>query len=115
MNENTAVAEPEQEEQKKPGKQKPKKLPPYAVVVLNDDEHTFAYVIETFMKVFGYDQTRSFQLANEIHVQGRAIVWTGPKEVAELKRDQIRSAGPDLFASKKVTYPLGVVLEPLPG
>lgn len=115
MNENTAVAEPEQEEQQKPGKQKPKKLPPYAVVVLNDDEHTFAYVIETFMKVLGYDQSRSFQLANEIHVHGRAIVWTGPKEVAELKRDQIRSAGPDLFASKKVTYPLGVVLEPLPG
>lgn len=57
---------------------------------------------------------KSFQLASEIHVSGRAIVWTGPKEVAELKRDQIRSAGPDLFAAKKVTYPLGVVLEPLP-
>lgn len=121
MSENTAVAdpvqvaEPIQEEQKQPSRQKPKKLPPYAVVVLNDDEHTFGYVIETFMKVFGYDQAKSFQLANEIHVSGRAIVWTGPKEVAELKRDQIRSAGPDLFAAKKVTYPLGVVLEPLPG
>jgi ATP-dependent Clp protease adaptor protein ClpS len=115
MSENTAVAEPIQEGQKKPRRPKPKKLPPYAVVVLNDDEHTFNYVIETFMKVFGYNQTKSFLLASEIHVNGRAIVWSGPKEVAELKRDQIRSAGPDLFAAKKVTYPLGVLIEPLPG
>ncbi|OYV91915.1 MAG: hypothetical protein B7Z73_05250 [Planctomycetia bacterium 21-64-5] len=115
MAENAAVAEPVQEEAQDTAKRKPKKLPPYAVVVLNDEDHTFPYVIETFMKVFGYDQTKSFQLAQEIHQSGRGIVWTGPKEVAELKRDQIRSAGPDLFASKKVTYPLGVVLEPLPG
>ena len=115
MSENTAVAEPVQEEAKQADRPKPKKLPPYAVVVLNDDEHTFNYVIETFMKVFGYDHTKCFLLASDIHVNGRAIVWSGPKEVAELKRDQIRSAGPDLFASKKVTYPLGVLIEPLPG
>jgi len=116
MAENVAVAEPVQDEgqEKEAARRKPKKLPPYAVVVLNDDEHTFAYVIDTFMKVFGYDQTKSFQLAEEIHRQGRGIVWSGPKEVAELKRDQIRSAGPDLFASKKVSYPLGVLIEPLP-
>lgn len=114
MSENAAVAEPLQEEAPEAAKRKPKKLPPYAVVVLNDDEHTFPYVIETFMKVFGYEKSRCFQLAQEIHTQGRGIVWTGPKEVAELKRDQIRSAGPDLHASKKVNYPLGVVLEPMP-
>ena len=115
MSENTAVAEPVQEEAEQTSRPKPKKLPPYAVVVLNDEEHTFAYVIETFMKVFGYNQTKAYQLAREIHINGRSIVWSGPKEVAELKRDQIRSAGPDLFAAKKVSYPLGVVIEPLPG
>ena len=115
MSENAAVAEPVQEESTETSRPKPKKLPPYAVVVLNDDEHTFAYVIETFMKVLGYDQTKSYQLARDIHVNGRSIVWSGAKEVAELKRDQIRSAGPDLFAAKKVSYPLGVVIEPLPG
>jgi ATP-dependent Clp protease adaptor protein ClpS len=115
MSDNTAVAEPVQDEAELAAESKPKRLPPYAVVVLNDDDHTFNYVIETFMKVFGYNQTRSFLLARDIHVQGRAAVWTGPKEVAELKRDQIRSAGPDLFATNKVTYPLGVVIETLPG
>lgn len=100
---------------KKRSSGKPKKLPPYAVIVLNDDLHTFEYVIETFMKVFGYPAEKCFQLATDIHLQGRSIVWSGAKEVAELKRDQIRSAGPDFYASNKVEFPLGVVIEPLPG
>jgi ATP-dependent Clp protease adaptor protein ClpS len=108
------IAEPVQQESPRATRSKPKRLPPYAVVVLNDDEHTFDYVVATFRKVFGYDQTKSIRLAVEIHVSGRAIVWTGPKEVAELKRDQIHSAGPDLYALQKVSFPLGVVLEPLP-
>ncbi len=94
---------------------KPKVLPPYAVVVYNDDLHTFQYVIETFQKVFGYSVERCYQLALSIHTDGRTIVWTGPKEVAELKRDLITSAGPDIHASKDVTFPLGVTIEPLPG
>jgi ATP-dependent Clp protease adaptor protein ClpS len=98
-----------------PQRNKPKLLPPYAVVVLNDDLHTFDYVILTFQKVFGYAPERCFQLALQIHEQGRAIVWSGPKEVAELKRDLIRSAGPDIFASTKVDWPLGCEIEPLPG
>lgn len=100
-------------EEAAPGK--PKRLPPYGVVVLNDDLHTFQYVIHCFMKVFGYSPERSSQLAWEIHRGGRAIVWCGPKEVAELKRDLIRSAGPDFYALKKVDFPLGVLIEPLPG
>lgn len=106
---------PPVEQQEEPADQKPKRLPPYAVVVYNDELHTFAYVIETFMKVFGYAQEKCYQLALAIHTEGRGIVWSGPKEVAELKRDQIRSAGPDLYAEKKVDFPLGVTIEPLPG
>jgi ATP-dependent Clp protease adaptor protein ClpS len=93
---------------------KPKKLPPYAVIVLNDDEHTFQYVIDTFKKVFGYTTSKGYLLAMRIHLSGRALVWSGSKEVAELKRDQIRSAGPDFYAERKVDFPLGVVIEPLP-
>ncbi len=32
---------------------KPKQQPPYAVVLFNDEEHTFEYVVETLTKVFG--------------------------------------------------------------
>lgn len=119
----TAVAQPppaelpaaESSRRETPAASKPKKLPPYAVIVLNDDLHTFEYVIETFMKVFGYPAEKCFQLATDIHLQGRSIVWSGAKEVAELKRDQIRSAGPDYYARTNVRFPLGVVIEPLPG
>lgn len=99
---------------KDPRRDKPRRQPQYAVVVLNDDLHTYAYVIVTLMKVFGYDEQKCLQLATEIDKQQRAIVWTGSLEVAELKRDQIKSAGPDHFARQRVNFPLGVELEPLP-
>jgi len=94
---------------------KPRQQPPYAVVVYNDDEHTFQYVIETLKKVFGYPTEKGFQLAEEIHTRGRAVVWSGSKEVAELKRDQVRGAGKDFYAVKPVTFPLGCDIEPMPG
>ncbi len=97
------------------GEREPRVLPPYAVVVFNDDLHTFAYVIETFVKVFGYPAEKCCTLAVQIHNTGRGVVWSGPKEVAELKRDQIRSAGPDFHAEQKVDFPLDVTIEPMPG
>jgi ATP-dependent Clp protease adaptor protein ClpS len=109
------VAPPREETATNPERSKPKLLPPYAVVVLNDDLHSFDYVIHTFQKVFGYAPEKCFQLAMQIHEQGRGIVWSGPKEVAELKRDLIRSAGPDTYAVQKVDWPLGCEIEPLPG
>jgi len=109
------VPRSEQRRKKQRAGAKPKKQPPYAVVVFNDEEHTFQYVIETLMKVFGYPQEKSYSLTLQIHNEGRAIVWSGSREVAELKRDQIRSAGPDFYADEKVDFPLGVTVEPLPG
>jgi ATP-dependent Clp protease adaptor protein ClpS len=113
----TAVVEPAQAvitRKENRSRRRPKKLPPYAVIVLNDDEHTFQYVIDTFKKVFGYSISKGYLLAMRIHMTGRALVWSGSKEVAELKCEQIRSAGPDFYAERKVEYPLGVVIEPLP-
>lgn len=107
--------EPKMRRRKQPAGAKPKVQPPYAVVVLNDDLHTLEYVAETFMKVFSYPLEKSYSLAMQIHTEGRGIVWSGAREVAELKRDQIRSAGPDFHAAKKVEFPLGVTIEPLPG
>ena len=75
---------------------------------------TFEYVIEGLQKVCGHSRQKAFLLAAEIDAQGRALVWSGAKEVAELKRDQIRGLGPDHFAPQPVTFPLGVYIEPLP-
>jgi len=92
----------------------PRIQPPYAVIVTNDDDHTFQYVIETFRKVFWYTLEKCFKLAEHIHVKGRSVVWSGSLEVAELRRDQIRSAGADFYAfPEPVGYPLIVDLEPM--
>ncbi len=120
VNDQAAVAvesppQVEQDERKEPAKAKPKKQPPYAVVLFNDDEHTFQYVIETLSKVFGYPLEKCFTLTEQVHQQGRGIVWSGTLELAELKRNQIRSAGPDFYAAKKIDFPLGVTVEPMPG
>jgi len=99
----------------RPKDDKPKPQPPYAVIVLNDERHTFQYVIETFQKVFGFSAEQAFKLAEQIHLRGEAIVWSGTRELAELKEDQIRSAGTDYYAQPPVKFPLGVRVEPLPG
>jgi ATP-dependent Clp protease adaptor protein ClpS len=95
-------------------KSETKTQPPYAVIVEDDDFHTFEYVIEALAKVCHYDRQKAFLLAAEIDSQGRALVWSGTKELAELKRDQLRGMGPDHFAPTPVTFPLGVYIEPLP-
>ena len=94
-------------------KPKPKPQPQYAVIVLNDDLHTFDYVIEALSRVCGHSLQRALQFAIEIDSQGRSIVWTGSLEVAELKRDQIKEFGPDHYAKTPVTFPLGCYIEPL--
>jgi len=95
-------------------KTRKKKQPPYAVIVHNDDFHTFPYVIEMLQRVCGHSEPKAVKLTYEIHLTGRAAVWTGSLEVAELKRDQIRGYGPDFYAEKTVRFPIGVTLEPLP-
>jgi ATP-dependent Clp protease adaptor protein ClpS len=81
------------------------------VVVLNDDDHTFEYVIRMLCTLFGYTETKAFLTAHRIHTQGRAPVYTTHKELAELKRDQIIGFGPDVFASRAVG-PLTTFIEP---
>ena len=92
---------------------RPRRLPPYAVVIENDDEHSFPYVIDALRRVFGYGWFKAFRLTMRAHVQGRAAVWTGSLEVAEFKRDRLRSIGPDFHARWPVHFPLGCAIEPV--
>src|SRR5689334_3681857 len=77
-------------------KRKPRKLPPYHVVLLDDDDHSYEYVIEMLRCLFGYADEHGYQLATEVDAAGRAVVVTTHKELAELKRDQIRGYGVDI-------------------
>ncbi|MDR3621810.1 MAG: ATP-dependent Clp protease adaptor ClpS [Paludisphaera borealis] len=88
-----------------------RRLPPYNVVILNDEEHTFEYVIELLTKLFANSLPTAEKLTLEIHHRGRAIVYTTHKEKAELKREQVVSYGADprMAASKG---PLRCYIEP---
>ena len=96
-------------------KSKHKKQPLYVVIIEDDDHHTFDYVIEVLQKICGHGLEEADRLAHEVDQSGRAAVWQGSKEVAELKRDQIRGYGPDVYARAPVTFPLGCYIEPLGG
>ncbi len=87
--------------------------PPYNVVILNDEEHTFDYVIDMLIKLFRHSLPRAEELTWRIHSTGRAVVYTTHREKAELKRDQVLAWGPDprMSISKG---PLGCYIEPAP-
>lgn len=75
--------------------QKTKRQPPYNVVLLNDDDHSFDYVIAMMQQLFGFPREKGYQVALQVHTSGRVIVLTTTMEHAELKRDQIHAFGPD--------------------
>lgn len=64
-------------------------LPPYNLIIYNDDHHTFEFVIATLMKVLRKTPEQAFLHALETHETGRSIVWSGSKELGELKLDQL--------------------------
>ncbi|MEA2272247.1 MAG: ATP-dependent Clp protease adaptor protein ClpS [Solirubrobacteraceae bacterium] len=64
------------------------------MIVLNDDHNTFDHVARTLANVVpGVTIEQGYKLADQIHNSGQAIVWTGPKEVAELYWEQLQGAG----------------------
>lgn len=65
------------------------------VVLLNDEEHTYEYVIRMVQTIFAHDQEKAFLIAKTVDSQDRAICLTTHKEHAELKRDQILAFGRD--------------------
>jgi len=69
--------------------------PRWHVVLLNDDDHTYEYVIEMLVKVFAKTPERAFLHACEVDAAGRTIVDTTSKERAELKVEQIHAFGKD--------------------
>jgi ATP-dependent Clp protease adaptor protein ClpS len=92
-----------------------RRIPPYNVILLNDDHHSMEFVIEVLCKVLGCSVERAIQLMLEAHNSGRAVIWTGTKEVAELKAEQVQTF-PEIRAPEGADLgPLGCVIEPAPG
>jgi ATP-dependent Clp protease adaptor protein ClpS len=92
-----------------------RRIPPYNVILENDDYHSFEFVINVLRKVLGCSQERAFVLTASAHTTGRVVVWTGSKEVAELKAEQIRTFHEIRAEDNRQLGPLGCYIEPAPG
>jgi ATP-dependent Clp protease adaptor protein ClpS len=71
-----------------------KHYPTYKVIVLNDDFNTFHHVAECLIKYIpNMTSDLAWELTNQVHYAGQAIVWSGPQEQAELYHQQLSRAG----------------------
>jgi ATP-dependent Clp protease adaptor protein ClpS len=96
-------------------KQSVKRLPPYNVILLNDDFHSFDFVVMVLRKVYGVTLERGLQLALMAHETGRTVVWTGPKEVAELRLEQMQTFREVRDKEPGDLGPVDCLIEPAPG
>ncbi len=92
---------------------KPKRQPPYHVVIWNDEEHTYEYVIELLMKLFGHSFEAAYQITHEVDHAGKGIAHTCHQELAELKRDQVLAYGAD-WRMKISKGSIRATIEPAP-
>lgn len=88
-----------------------RRIPPYNVILENDEHHSMQFVIEVLCKAMGYSVERSFQLMMQAHNSGRAVIWTGPREGAELKQEQVLTFHEER-GDGRTLGPLGCSVEP---
>lgn len=65
------------------------------VVLIDDQDHTYDYVIEMTMRLFGHPLPKALSIAEAVDKAGRAVCVTTHKELAELKQEQIHAYGAD--------------------
>jgi ATP-dependent Clp protease adaptor protein ClpS len=71
------------------------KSPLYRVVLLDDDDHTYDYVIEMLQKIFIFTAEQALRHAQEVDAMGRTVLITCELLEAEFARDQVQSYGRD--------------------
>ncbi len=69
--------------------------PLFNVVLLDDDDHTYDYVIEMLQKLFLLSASSAFNHAVEVDATGRTVVLTCEREPAEFAQQQVHSYGAD--------------------
>jgi ATP-dependent Clp protease adaptor protein ClpS len=80
--------------------QRPRQQPRYHVILWDDDDHSYEYVVLMMKQLFGHPYPHGFKIAKEVDSAGRAICLTTTKEHAELKRDQIKAFGKDCLIDR---------------
>ena len=82
------------------------KVPPYKVILLNDDVTTMDFVVKILVSVFKKDTVTAVTLMLSIHHTGAAVVDVLPFEEAELRQQQTHTL------ARQAGFPLRCVIEP---
>ena len=69
--------------------------PPYHLILLDDDDHTYQYVVTMLGSVFGYAPEKGFAIACIVDADGQAILMTASLDEVKLKQDQVHGFGAD--------------------
>jgi ATP-dependent Clp protease adaptor protein ClpS len=85
--------------------------PLYRVVLLDDNDHSYDYVIEMLQKIFVFSLDQAYRHAEEVDTCGRTVLITCELQEAEFGRDQIHSYGPD-WRLPQSKGPMSAVVEP---
>ncbi len=86
------VATPQKEDEQET---RSRRQPPYHVVLWDDDQHTYAYVVRMMQRLFRATRQHGYAVAAAVDTNGKAICLTTTLEHAELKRNQILAFGAD--------------------
>jgi len=86
-------------------------IPLYRVVLLDDNDHTYDYVIEMLQKIFIFTLEKAYSHAEEVDRRGRTVLITCGLSEAEFGRDQIHAYGPD-WRLERSRGSMSAVVEP---
>lgn len=92
-----------------PAKPKLRRPPMWQIVMLNDDFTPMDFVVNVLLGIFNLSLEEAVQRMMQVHHEGRAIVGTFPKEVAEMK------VAETMAVAEAAGHPLRVVMERLSG
>jgi ATP-dependent Clp protease adaptor protein ClpS len=84
----------------------------YRVVLLDDDDHTYDYVIEMLQKIFIFSADQALRHAQEVDAMGRTRLITCELPEAEYARDQIHAYGAD-WRMERSKGSMSAVVEPV--
>lgn len=87
--------------------------PRYHLVLLDDSEHSYQYVVFMLGEIFGYGAEKGWAIACVVDATGRAVVETAGHDQVTRHQQQIHAFGPDPF-NPHCKGSMSAVVEPAP-
>jgi ATP-dependent Clp protease adapter protein ClpS len=92
-NKSGTATKPKRAPRKSPAKKPPQPLPPWKVLLHNDDKNDVEFVVQTIVSLTPLNEDAAAQRTLEAHHTGVALLLTTHKERAELYKEQFQSKG----------------------